>query len=102
MAAVTASPGTDSTAAALSDTILSLLAARAPGATICPSEAARAVHAANDGTDPDGWRELMEPARDAARQLVARGEVVLTQRGAVVDPAAATGPLRIRLSHRSR
>ncbi len=98
MAAVATRPPTDSTESALCDSILALLAARAPGATICPSEAARAVHAANGGTHPDGWRELMEPARVAARQLVARGDVVITQRGVVVDPDAAAGAIRIRLT----
>jgi len=38
----------------------------------------------------------MEPARQAARRLVDAGEVEITQRGAVVDPATARGPIRIR------
>lgn len=74
----------------LERTILSLLDDRAPTATICPSDAARAV-----GT-PEEWRSLMDPARDAARRLVEAGEVVITQRGQVVDQATATGPIRIR------
>ena len=69
--------------------ILDLLERRAGGATICPSEATKAV-------DGDGWRDLMEPARSAARRLVAAGDVVITQRGAIVDPSTATGPIRIR------
>ncbi len=73
----------------LERTILSLLEARARTSTICPSDAARAV-------DADGWRDLMEPARAAARRLVDRGEVVITQGGTVVDPATARGPIRIR------
>jgi hypothetical protein len=73
----------------LERTILSLLEARARTSTICPSDAARAV-------DADGWRDLMEPARAAARRLVDRGEVVVTQGGTVVDPATARGPIRIR------
>lgn len=75
---------------ALDGAIRDLLAGRAGGATICPSEAARAV-------DPDGWRDLMEPARSAARRLVAAGEVEITQGGRVVDPSTAKGPIRIRL-----
>ncbi|HEX6953319.1 MAG TPA: DUF2256 and DUF3253 domain-containing protein [Agromyces sp.] len=67
-----------------------LLDRRAASATICPSEAARLV-----GGD-DGWRELMEPARRAARRLVASGEVEITQSGRVVDPSTAKGPIRIR------
>ena len=44
----------------------------------------------------DDWRDLMEPARAAARRLVAAGDVVITQGGAVVDPSTARGPIRIR------
>jgi hypothetical protein len=69
--------------------ILELLAARAATSTICPSDAARAV-------GDDNWRELMEPARQAARRLVESGEVVITQGGSVVDPFIAKGPIRIR------
>jgi hypothetical protein len=74
----------------LEATILDLLDQRASGATICPSEAARAV--AGD----DDWDELMEPARAAARRLVAAGRVEITQGGRVVDPSTARGPIRIR------
>ena len=38
----------------------------------------------------------MEPARRAARRLVASGEVEITQAGRVVDPSTAKGPIRIR------
>ncbi|MEJ7833249.1 MAG: DUF3253 domain-containing protein [Nocardioides sp.] len=75
--------------------ILDLLGARDTGATICPSDAARAVGPA----DGDGWRDLMEPARRAARRLAATGEVEITQGGRVVDPATARGPIRIRRTH---
>ncbi|CAA9288102.1 MAG: Uncharacterized protein RSP_6119 [uncultured Corynebacteriales bacterium] len=77
------------TDAELERTVLALLAGRRAGATICPSEAARAVGGA-------GWRELMEPARAAARRLVAAGEVEITQGGRVVDPSTAKGPIRVR------
>jgi len=82
--------GVTDTDRALEASILDLLAARSRTSTICPSEAARAV-----GSD-DGWRELMEPARRAARRLVAAGEVEVTQGGRVVDPSTAKGPIRIR------
>lgn len=72
-----------------------LLDARAGGATICPSEAARLV-AHDQGVDDDGWRDLMEPARAAARRLVAACEVEIVQRGRVVDPSTAKGAIRIR------
>ena len=69
--------------------IIRLLDARGAGKTICPSEAARAVSA-------DDWRDLMEPARRAARRLVAADKIVITQGGRVVDPSTAKGPIRLR------
>jgi hypothetical protein len=81
--------GVSETDLALERSVLELLDARAATATICPSEAARAVGG-------ESWRELMEPARAAARRLVARGEVVITQAGHVVDPSTAKGPVRVR------
>lgn len=77
--------------AALEVAIEQLLDERAGGATICPSEAARAVGG-------DEWRPLMEPARQAARRLCAAGRIVITQGGRVVDPSTAKGPIRIRRS----
>ena len=81
--------GLSPTDVALERTVLELLDARAATATICPSEAARTVGG-------EQWRALMEPARAAARRLVARGEVVITQGGAVVDPSTTKGPVRVR------
>ena len=75
--------------ARLEAAIRDLLERRAPTSTICPSDAARAV-------GDDDWRELMEPARQAARRLVERGEVEITQKGEAVDVDAARGPIRIR------
>jgi hypothetical protein len=81
----------------LEATILDLLANRGGGETICPSEAAKAV----GGTlDEQVWRDLMEPARRAARRLVAIGEIEITQRGSVVDPSTAKGPIRLRIPRR--
>lgn len=69
--------------------IEALLDQRARGASICPSEAARAVGG-------DDWRGLMEAARRAGRRLVAAGRAEVTQGGRVVDPSRAKGPIRIR------
>jgi hypothetical protein len=74
----------------LQHAILELLSRRAPEATICPSEAARAVA-------PDDWRPLMEPARDAAARLAASGRLEVLQGGREVDPENARGPIRLRL-----
>lgn len=73
--------------------IIELLQGRSGTATICPSEAARVVA----GDDEQDWRPLMEPARSAARRLVAAGRVVIMQNGRQVDPSTARGPIRIRL-----
>ncbi len=69
--------------------ILELLERREPGKTICPSDAARAL-AGND------FRPLMDTTRAAAAELVADGEIEVTQRGEVVDIAQARGPIRLR------
>jgi hypothetical protein len=71
--------------------ILELLRARAKGATICPSEAARRV-------ESNGWESLMEPARCAARRLHNAGVIQITQGGNQVDPSRAKGPIRLRLN----
>jgi hypothetical protein len=76
--------------AAIENMILFLLRSRKPGATICPSEAVRALH-------PDAWRPHMETARNAARRLVDRGLIEITQQGHVVDPSSARGPIRLRM-----
>ncbi|MQA32888.1 DUF3253 domain-containing protein [Modestobacter roseus] len=76
----------DEVDAVLERTIEGLLDQRRPGTSICPSEAARAVGA-------DDWRALM-PA--AAGRLAARGAVVVTQGGQVVDVGTARGPVRLR------
>jgi len=73
----------------LEDKIRELLDARSRDSTICPSDVARAV-------SEDDWRDLMEPVRRAARRLVDAGEVQITQKGSVVDPSTAKGPIRIR------
>lgn len=82
--------GTTGDDRALEQAILQLLDKRPHGASICPSEAARLVFGEND------WRSGMEAARRAARRLVHAGKVVITQRGHVVDPSRAKGPIRIR------
>lgn len=72
----------------LEQRILTLLDARAPASSICPSEVARA-HA-------DDWRPLMPAVRDAAATLVKQGLVTVTQGPAEVDPLTTKGPLRLR------
>ncbi len=74
----------------LERTIIDLLEQRRDGATICPSDAAKAAGGAD-------WRPLMQPTRDAARRLVERGRIDITQSGEVVDLDSARGAIRLRL-----
>ncbi|MBC9956505.1 DUF3253 domain-containing protein [Yimella sp. cx-51] len=71
----------------LAATIRALLRHR-DGSTICPSDAAKAVGG-------EGWRDLMDLAREVAAQLVEAGEVEVQQKGKRVDPAGARGPIRL-------
>ncbi|GAA2313938.1 DUF3253 domain-containing protein [Streptomyces kunmingensis] len=76
----------------LERTILELLDRRAPTSSICPSDAAREAY---EG-EGEGWRELMEPARRAARRLSEAGKVEITQGGEPVTSTGIHGPIRIR------
>lgn len=69
--------------------VVSLLGHRASDATMCPSEVARAA-------EPEDWRALMPAVRAAAAALAAAEIIEVTQRGVVVSPAAARGPVRLR------
>ena len=75
----------------LEEAIKQLLESSEAFKSICPSEAAKSV-------DPLNWRELLEPARSAARRLVTAGTHEITQKGKIVDPSRARGPIRIRQS----
>jgi hypothetical protein len=90
--------------AALEQAILTLLAERATDGdkskTICPSEAAKLVTGetrTKARQERRNWEALMEPARAAARRLVTRKKIVITQHNEIVDPATAKGPIRLRL-----
>jgi hypothetical protein len=76
-------------AEAIAAAIRAALAARRPGASLCPSEIARALAPA-EGV----WRALMPEIRAVAARLAAAGELRVTQRGRPVDPLRARGPIR--------
>ena len=80
------------TNAAIEDKIFGLLAARHEGATICPSEVARALVA-----DNLGWRQLMPQVRQAAQELTQNNRLKITRRGAQVDATSRGGPIRLGL-----
>jgi len=70
-------------------TILTLLRARDPASSICPSDVARAVGAGS-------WRPLVPEVRTIAADLAATGAIVITQRDVPVDVRSARGPVRLR------
>ena len=67
----------------ITETLLALAAARGPGKSFCPSEAARALS--------DDWRGLMLDIRRVAAGL----PLIATQKGRPVDPLTARGPIRL-------
>ena len=71
---------------------MTLLAGRAAGSTICPSEVARVM--ARERGHPDDWREDMAGVHDAIDLMVADGVVLLSWKGEGL--AARAGPYRIR------
>lgn len=65
------------------EAIREALARRRPGASICPTDAARLLAGMQ-------WRERLPEVHAAARAMAAAGEVRLTQRGVPVsDPRGA-------------
>lgn len=71
------------------ETILAKAAERGPLKSTCPSEIARALY-------PKSWRKHMDEVRAAAVELQQAGKVILTQKGAPVDPENFKGPVRIQ------
>lgn len=67
--------------------VLALLARRQPGATICPSEVARAL-----AGDVD-WRAAMPVVHASVDDLLAKGHVQLSWKGTAMRTRA--GPYRI-------
>ena len=74
-------------AVAARDAVLALLAARAEGGTVCPSEAARVLAADGD------WRAQMPRVHAAVDALGAEGAVRLSWKGEAM--AERAGPYRI-------
>ena len=71
------------------DAIVGLLLNRAPLATICPSEAARALA-------PDAWRPLMPRVRAVAVALAKGGVLEIRCGGRTISPdEPLRGPIRL-------
>jgi hypothetical protein len=77
---------------------IALLIRRAAGATVCPSEVARALAAqAEDGPAPMDWRDAMPLVHAAVERLVAEGAVQLSWKGEMLT--ARAGPYRVRRAY---
>lgn len=72
---------------------LMLLTQRAPGATVCPSEVARALVATEQGGQTHNWRDVMPLVHAAVDSLVIAGAVQLSWKGEARP--ARSGPYRI-------
>ncbi|MES2510496.1 MAG: DUF3253 domain-containing protein [Pseudomonadota bacterium] len=71
------------------DAITGLLKTRQPPATICPSEAARAL-------EPNEWRALMPQVRAVAITMAKSGILDIRQGGKTVSPdEPLRGPIRL-------
>ncbi len=75
-------------------TLLTLLAARAPDATVCPSEVARAMAAGAN------WRAVMPAVHSAVDLLLAEGAIRLSWKGQ--RPSTRAGPYRIGIKVRDK
>jgi hypothetical protein len=84
------SDATDGTEGAARAATLTLLARRGAGATVCPSEVARAVAAA---AGRNNWRGAMAAVHAAVDVLAAQGLVRLSWKGE--EMPLRTGPYRI-------
>ena len=73
---------------------LALLATRAPGATICPSEVARAMTSQGD------WRAAMPAVHSTIDRLLGEGTIQLSWKGEQLTSRA--GPYRIAMNTRAR
>jgi hypothetical protein len=83
--------GNQPAADAVESAIFDLLSRRTEGATVCPSEVARAL-----APDGENWRPLMPLVRQVAQRLVQQGRLVVTRRGVPVDDATGRGgPIRL-------
>lgn len=74
--------------------MLTLLSARAEGATVCPSEVARALtDTESDDPDASDWRDAMPIVHAAVDSLLAENIVQVSWKGEALS--TRTGPYRI-------
>jgi hypothetical protein len=71
--------------------ILAKVQQRGLDKTICPSEVARDLGG-------EEWRSLMPIVRQVGAELMDEGAIVVLQRGQLVHPLLAKGPIRFRVT----
>ncbi|WP_200930597.1 DUF3253 domain-containing protein [Pseudorhodoferax sp. Leaf274] len=74
----------------IEECLFGLLAQRCEGATVCPSDVARALVA-----DADRWRALMPQVRQVAQRLAQDKRLRVTRKGVPVDATSRGGPIRL-------
>ncbi|MBT6179713.1 MAG: DUF2256 and DUF3253 domain-containing protein [Deltaproteobacteria bacterium] len=82
--------GVTSTDKRIECAVMDLLEKSPKGSSLCPSEVARKMN-------PESWRDLVEPARRAARRLASRGLVEITQGGKPIEQLNFKGVIHLRL-----
>lgn len=75
--------------------ILALVVTRGETASICPSEAARALAAARG--HPDAWRRYLAEIRRAGVRLAADGQIDILRKGKPIPAGAIRGVVRFRV-----
>lgn len=73
--------------------VLTLLAERTPGTTICPSDVARKIFASGAVHEGATWRDLMPLVHSAVDQLVDQKKISLSWKGKTLS--SRFGPYRI-------
>jgi hypothetical protein len=74
----------------IQDTILSQLAAVAPGKSIDPMSVAKAIQ-------PERWQRLLGHIRTDAIELARQGQIVILRHNKPADPETFRGVYRLRL-----
>jgi len=82
---------------ALRAAILALLGKLAPGKSISPSDAARALA----GSDEKQWSRLMKPLRAVSVEMAKAGEIEILRKGKPTDPDNFRGVYRLALPQKT-
>lgn len=80
------------------DVIMALVKARGSAASICPTEAARAMaDRLGAAGDHEAWRQFLPQVRRTAVDLARSGAIDILRKGRPIAPEAVHGVIRLRL-----